>query len=135
MDDSERPAWRMTQYEARVLQDLSSLAAELKQPNVPEHLLTVVTNARKGGQPWKVFRTLVEHGYLQHNPATQRYRRTGKTIPLGSLVGANPNPILPGAITRAVKLWKKGRRNLTAEDLKDPKEERISRGLPIHGEG
>lgn len=135
MDDSERPPWRMTLCEAQVLTDLKALGAALKKPDAPEALLCVLINARKGGNPLATIRNLAEHGFILRNREKKTCSRTTKQIPVTSLVGATPNPLPNGGVARLVRLWKAGRRDLTVDDLKEPKDERVARGLPLHGEG
>ena len=113
----EPPTWRMTQCEAQVLKDLDSFAKELRYRDVPQTLLIFATSARKDGQAWKIFRPLVERGFLTYDREHETYRRTDKQIPVGHLNGEKPDALPPGIIFKLAQAWRKGQRVFTQQDL------------------
>lgn len=123
MSLTERPTWRMTRCEAQVLLDLDALARALRTPErwVPEPLIALLMSTRKGGKPLSTLRTLKRQGYVAQDQAAGAWRRTSKQIPLpGTLPGEAPHLVPPGTIERLARLWWRGQRAFTAEDLAEP---------------
>ncbi len=98
--------------------DTEAFTRTLGNPWVPDQLISLVTSVRKGGVPWKTFRTLAQHGYIERNADHNAWQRTPKHYPQ-IIVGEKPNTIPGGAITRLVRLWNDGRRDLTKDDFEE----------------
>lgn len=116
--DTQQAPWRMTHCELQVLLDLEAFARMLGDPLVPDQLICLVMRARKGGKPWKTLRELAFRGYILRDDKRDTWTRTSKRYPT-TIVGEKPNTISGGAITRLVRLWNDGRRDLTKDDLEE----------------
>lgn len=110
----------MTHCELQVLMDMEVFARMLGDPWVPDQLICLVVGTRKGGKPWKTLRELAFRGYILRDDKRNAWTRTSKRYP-PTIVGEKPNTIPGGAITRLVRLWNDGRRDLTKDDLEEPR--------------